>query len=288
MHAIHATAARYRPFSPAPERPHILRRFSVKLVEFVRPDSFWPNPYSLEQAFCTLQHFVRTGADPQYQSQGQWGRSGPWELMNGSGVVSSPGLNAITGISGLRDVFHRALLARAVSDGQAQWRRDHRIDVTQSLVIPQRVYRPFDGAKHLGLSCEADIHRRLEEMFGKADAGKPMAISLNSVHTDVRTFHGMSVKVTSNGFLFSLKYGDCHPSEFGSAWEDILAMSRTGETFVDTLDRAYRVYRCIVHGEANNCDAGDMHRFYRQDYVSDQIVALHEGAGAEFSSPPIP
>lgn len=285
MNSIRAYAARNRPFSPAPERPHVLRRFSVKLIEFVRPDSYWPSPYTLEQAFCTLQHFVRTGAEPQYQTPGQWGRSGPLELMNGSGVVSSPGLNAITSIAGLREVFHRALLARPVSDGQVDWRRDHKIDVSQSLVIPQRVYRPFDGARHLDLSCEADIHKRLEAMFGKDDAGKQMAISLNSVHNDVRTLHGMSVKVTSNGFLFSLKYGDRHPTEFGSAWEEILAMSRTGETFVDTLDRAYRVYRCLVHGEANNCDAGDMHRFYKQEYVSDQIVALHEGAAAELSSP---
>lgn len=263
-------------FAGTPAKTLRKRSFTIPLIELVRPDGYWPQPLSIEQAFELLRHMMEK-AGPQYDTPGRWGKSGVAELLIGRGIVSASGLYPITSLNHLRETFHRAILARPASQGQFDWRNDNGFNVTDMVTVKRAVYKPFDGARHLGFDSEADIKSALERLMFKSK-GERMAIALNRIHKHtVDWLHGVSIGVSGkHGFTFILEYG-CDPTEAGaSRWDEVIARTRDKETFLDTMARARDVFDCLVLGKANGADTSDMFTFtdYSKSFILDQVAGL--------------
>jgi hypothetical protein len=242
------------------------RGFDVDLVESVRPDGYWPYPYSIEQAFETMRHMVATGSNHDYDSRGQWGRTGVRELLHGRGVVNA-NVPPVRSLQDLRDMFHRAILARPDSDGQAKWRLDHGIRPEGAVRVPHAVYKPMSGCAAHGYPSEAAVKDALAAVQ-TGHAGKAMAVSLNGYHPKLKTLHGVDVQVRPTGFVFVLRYGEPCDKHLGSSWDNTIAETRTGESFLDTFARAKGVFDLLVLGVPNGCDLWDFSGLGNPELVS--------------------
>lgn len=253
----------------------LLRKsFKVPLIELLRPDGYWPQPLSIEQAFETLRWMATTGSSkPEFTSQLQWGRAGIHELLTGGSGLSHSCVEPITSIEDLRRRFHFAILSRASSRGQELWRSEFGIRPEGTVTVPYPTYKPFAALPHLGWQSEAEIHAEIKRLTAES-AGMPMAVNLNGVYDDCQTLHGVRIRVAPEGFAFDIRYGNTHPTEHGSSWDDTIARTREGESFLQTFARARTVFDCLVHGHANDPDLGDMVRHYKPELVVDQVAAI--------------
>lgn len=270
------------PFEEAGTEPPVrLKSFKAPLIELLRPDGYWPQPLSTEQAFELLRWMATTGASkPEYTSRLQWGRAGIHELLTGGSGLSRGLIEPIASLEDLRRRFHFAILSRAASAGQERWRSDFGIGPVGVVTVRQPTFKPFAPIPHLGWSSEQAIMEDIERLT-TGSAGVQMAVDLNGVHDDCRTLHGVRIAVDAEyGFALSIRYGDTAPGAHGSSWDVLIAHSRADESFLQTFARARDVFDCLVHGHVNGCDLGDMRRDYRPDFVSDQVAALSTGAVA--------
>lgn len=257
-----------------------LRRksFTVPLIELLRPDGYWPQPLSIEQAFEVLRWMATTGSSkPEFTSQLQWGRAGIHELLTGGSGLSHGRVEPITSIEDLRRRFHFAVLSRASSRGQEMWRSEFGIRPEGTVTVPYPTYKPFAALPHLGWRSEADVHAEIKRLT-TGSTGTQMVVNLNGVHQDCQTLHGVRIAVGTHGFALAIRYGDKHPSEFGSSWDVTIARTREGESFLQTFARARTVFDCLVHGHANDPDLGDMGRHFRPELVPDQVAAIMQRA----------
>ena len=253
----------------------LLRKsFKVPLIELLRPDGYWPQPLSIEQAFETLRWMATTGSSkPEFTSQLQWGRAGINDLLTGGSGLSHGHVEPISSIEDLRRRFHFAILSRASSRGQELWRSEFGIRPEGTVTVPYPTYKPFAALPHLGWQSEAEIHAEIKRLTAES-AGMPMAVNLNGVYDDCQTLHGVRIRVAPEGFAFDIRYGNTHPTEHGSSWDDTIARTREGESFLQTFARARTVFDCLVHGHANDPDLGDMVRHFRPELVVDQVAAI--------------
>lgn len=253
----------------------LLRKsFKVPLIELLRPDGYWPQPLSIEQAFETLRWMATTGSSkPEFTSQLQWGRAGINDLLTGGSGLSHSCVEPISSIEDLRRRFHFAILSRASSRGQELWRSEFGIRPEGTVTVPHPTYKPFAALPHLGWQSEAEIHAEIKRLTAES-AGMPMSVNLNGVYDDCQTLHGVRIRVAPEGFAFDIRYGNTHPTEHGSSWDDTIARTREGESFLQTFARARTVFDCLVHGHANDPDLGDMVRHYKPEFVVDQVAAI--------------
>lgn len=253
----------------------LLRKsFKVPLIELLRPDGYWPHPLSIEQAFETLRWMVTTGSSkPEFTTQLQWGRAGIHDLLTGGSGLSHGHVEPISSIEDLRRRFHFAILSRAASRGQELWRSEFGIRPEGTVTVPYPTYKPFAALPHLGWQSEAEIHAEIKRLTAES-AGMPMTVNLNGVYDDCQTLHGVRIRVAPEGFAFDIRYGNTHPTEHGSSWDDTIARTREGESFLQTFARARTVFDCLVHGHANDPDLGDMVRHYKPELVVDQVAAI--------------
>lgn len=202
----------------------------ISFVEFLRPDGYWPNPYSLEQAFHVLQWMVKTGHEHQ-----KYGRSGPIELLSKKPTCICFGeIDPITSIADLRSRFHHALLSKWAADQAKAWRAANQIDVQTTKILTFRHYPPFSGG---GLwRCEGDVGTGLRDLFHHGSTQRT-ALSLNSIHTTARTCKDVRIHVSRRGFRFVLTYG-WPDEESSSCWSHELARTEGDEPFLDGLARA--------------------------------------------------
>lgn len=247
-------AASARPFGTAPQKPARKSRFNVSFTDLVRPDGFWPQPYSLEQAFEIFRWMVKTGSG--YTSPTRWGQVGVKALLSATSANDAEAVTPIRSIADLRERFQYAILGFARSEAMALWRAAHRVEPGQKVRIGVPVYTPFAGAHHLGWESEADIAQAFTRLTG-GHRGQALAVSLNSVWPDVRHVHGVTVAVRADGFRFQLTFGDDPTHDrMASSWTDTLAVTRPGESFLDTFARARDVLAVLLTGEGD-CDADD-------------------------------
>lgn len=272
-----------RPFETLPAKPRRRREFSIPLIELLRPDSYWPQPLSIEQAFELMRWMVETGSAGKYSSQLRWGTCGPIDLLSATSGIGYHYVIPVESVDDLRKRFHFAVLARPSSEGQEQWREDFNINPLAVVTIKRPTYRPFEGAAHLGWRSERDIADALKALCS-GSRGERMAVSLNSFHKDtVNWLHGVSVAISaSDGFSFSLTYGENPVDGHASRWAETIARSRKGESFLDTMARARDVFDCIVHGKPNLADTSDLmeHQYIGVDFISDQIAAIQTAGRA--------
>ncbi len=219
---------------------------TLSLIEFVRPDGSWPYPYSLEQAFELLRRMVASGR--KYFVPGCWGQSGVLELLYGGGVVNCGALRPIESLSDLRRCLHRALLGIG-NDAVERWRRRQhfRVTSTRTLTVPH--YHPFRRYPFQGHQVsEHDIFLALTRYFHDVP-GTRLPVSLNAVHLQARRVSRAIVDIDPDFFRFRIEYGLA-----GSAWSHTLAITRRGESFLDTFDRAWSRYRLLTEMAAREPD----------------------------------
>jgi len=212
------------------------KRTSAKLslIEFVRPvsDGYWPNPYSVEQAFELARWMLATGQ--AYPHPDRWVNAGvPWLLSASEGAIR------IRKLEDLRETIHRGILGREQNDAHTRWRVDHNIRVDAEIVLPYRHNKPHSGAPYLGMECESDVKNELKAFLSTA-AGTRMKAQLNSVHARAKVIHSVDINVLPDGFSFRVYFGfNAHrPGQSDSEWSHVLARTKHGETFLDTFARA--------------------------------------------------
>ena len=244
------------------------RAFEVRPIELLRPNpSYWPYPLSIEQVFEAMAGIVRLACLPGYRSHLQWGSWGPLEQITGGGL-SDDRTPTVKSLEHLRAMFHNLYLGRDNCEGTRRWRDDHGIRFEGPARIPVQTYREFVALGQIGFACENAVRTTVERL-ATGDAGAKMAVSLNGSHPGCRTLHGTHASFTRQGrFRFTLTFGNRHPSEQGSSWSDTVAVSRKGETFLDTLARARDVHDVLVHGK-RPCAAPDG-RF--DEFFADQVL----------------
>jgi hypothetical protein len=208
---------------PAPLRTKV----KVEFAELVRPNGYWPQPYSLEQAFQVYRWIVKTGKRfSEYQ------RRGVYDLLTGCGSVGNTDLyyDPIRSIEMLRKRFQFAILGRSNCKAAEEWRAKEKIAFGQERILHFPHYAPFVGSPVLGqVLSEAQIKNLLDAYF--ATTGN-LIVQLNQFHPDAVEIVEMVLRVDTCRFefQFGLQYG-----YDGSSWWHQLA---SGVQFLDTLGLA--------------------------------------------------
>lgn len=206
------------------------RKATISMIEFLRPEGYWPYPYSVEQGFEVLRAMVASAVDVSHSTR--WGPERPIDLMSSmGGGLNRAQLSPITSLEDLRQRFHYTLLSRANPE-MRQWREETRfkMDGTVEVAIPH--YKPFAGTPYEGLRCEADVKKALDAMFG-LPAGTKLVASPNPYHPKAIEVVRVEVVICPKAFYFNLQYG-----YDGSSWDYTLAKTQDGESFLDTFQRA--------------------------------------------------
>jgi hypothetical protein len=204
--------------------PRLCSKATIDFMELVRPDSYWPQPYSLEQAFQLYRWLIRTGKP--YSLYGQYG---VYDLLIGRGVMGSTDLyyEPIISLPMLREVFHRAILGRPNCRASVTWREKERIAVGQRRILHFPHYAPFVGTPLLGrILSEAQIRALLKAYF--AIQGN-LIVQLNPCHKEAVEIDRLVITVDTYDFRFVFKLGYGYD---GSVWWHELA---EGEQFINTL-----------------------------------------------------
>lgn len=257
-----------------PQKARKIEDFRFEWIDLLRPNTRWPAPLSVEQAFETMRWLVRTGQDRKYLRSTRYGERGVVDLLNADTHSSAGGFHPITSLEDLRKRFHWAVLAVPDTDGQEIWRYEHGIDVGAAAAIAVPTYKPGAGARHLGFDTEESVRTTLESMQ-TGERGAEMAVRLNPSHPDCNVLQGFEIAVGPDRIWFNLRYGSGAP-EFAYTWRETVAFTREGESFLDAFSRARDVYDCLVHGKPNEADLSDMDalRYGPRDFVTDQVEQL--------------
>jgi hypothetical protein len=228
------------------------RSAEIALIEFLRPDFYWGEPYSIEMAFQALRWLIDSASDDKYVETHQWHQTCVVGLMRGDGAVNG----ACRPVKGVADVLHRIRMAVLANPKYrpevARWRKDKGIHPEAVIPMRFRHYKPGSPPLHLPWRTEEEIRQCLIELL-EDSAGKRLNTSLNSVHPDAKTIHGVALVVGAEGFYFSLLYGflDIRSGEPDSQWKHPLARTEGDEPFLDTLARAWAAFEQLILNEEN-------------------------------------
>lgn len=219
------------------------RNTVVQLEAFLRPDSFWPSPYSTEQAFQLFRALLDSGRpyrDPRT-------RAGVIELLSMASGCNFSAVTPIRNLADLRERFRWVFFGEIFGDAVDRWRRECGISAYGEFNIPYRHYKPKAPVFHLGFQSESDIRKALHTLLN-TPAGTKLAASLNYAHKKkARTVHRVDLSVRESGFSFDLHYGynAMLPGQSDSEWQHQLASTIGDEPFVDTLARAIAEFQRI-------------------------------------------
>jgi hypothetical protein len=273
------------PYGLGPQKPGRKAWFNVEFINLVRPECYWPQPLSLEQAFEVFRWLVRTGDG--YASPTRWGCVGTKALLSATSANDDCSVSQVESIADLRTRFHYAILGVARSEAIAKWRSDHGVGPAGKVRISVPTYRPFVGARHLGWDSERAIIDTFERLTLKC-RGQRMAVPLNYIHLGSRYLHRVSVAVRPENFSFILTFGDEPCAERGAcSWNETIASTRPGETFLDTFARARDVFEVLVTGARTPCDAADLLEscWYHPQWHREYLDAFASGDRSEISPP---
>lgn len=210
----------------------------ISFVELVRPDYFWPQPYTLEQAFGVLQWLVKTCSP-----YGGLRTSGPiCTLSRKPTCVGFTSIAPIESLDDLRQRFHFALLSGTGGSETQKWRDAERVHIGESRIIRFPHHNPFEGGE--GWNCEADIGKALEKLFHDGRHSR-LAVQLNPRWDAARECHKVIIHVLPASFFFYLRYGFN-----GSAWTHELARTKDNEPFLCTMRRAVDAFYGLIEKDA--------------------------------------
>lgn len=197
-------------------------KVTVKFIDLIRPDCYWPMPYTIEQAFGIFRWMLETG-EP-YRDRGDWG----WHCVKGllskkPTCVSFSEIEPITSVEDLRDRFHYAILSQYVGPNIEAWREKYRITPAGKAIIH---FPHYEMHEH---SCEADCQRGIDALLG---ASGFLTTQLNEFHRGAKQILGVKLHFCRT-WEFILDYGYDH-----SVWHHTLARQPRGEPFLKTFQRA--------------------------------------------------
>lgn len=221
------------------QRARTRRSATVHLIEFLRPDSYWPYPYSLEMGFQALRWLIASAADPRFVEQHQWHTSCAVGLMGGASAQNGA-CRPITSVDDLKQRFTYALLGSDRHRPEVtRWREHWGIHPTAQIEMRFRHYKPHHPPAHLPWRSEAQIRDALTALF-EHSVGQKLNVQLNSVHRRARIVQRVGIYVGPKLFWFVLNYGftDARKNPCDSTWSQELAVSKSDEPFLDTLARA--------------------------------------------------
>lgn len=196
-------------------------KVKVTFADLVAPDSFWPYPYSIDQAFGIMQWMVKTGVTYPPE-KGRWVSCGVIALLRtqpSCGYIDD--LVPVPSVDWLRRCFQWAVLSRHTNSCTLKWREENGI----SPVSTRWIHFPNEGQSGNGAGKV--------EVTAVLEAKGKLTTQLNQFHEDAVDIYGVPVYISSKGYRFVLNYG-----VEGSLWYHELAKSQTGETFTTCLRRA--------------------------------------------------
>ena len=210
-----------------------------RFVEFIRPDCYWPQPYTLEQAFGVFAWMLRTGEG--YGDQSCWGRSSILSLLSGKpSCVNFSAVDPIRSVDDLRRRFHYALLSSCVGESLKLWRSkfDVRPDGNAIISFPHHGWRaaPFDE------------HRAEIAVNALLNSEGRLGVQLNEFHSRAREILGVDLHWRGS-YRFVLNYGYGYE---GSVWRHLLARQLPRESFYAVLGRAQKKLSTLVDGKLNS------------------------------------
>lgn len=211
----------------AEKHAHIQSKAKIHFAEFVRPEIYWPQPYSIEQAFQVYRWMVKTG-----KPFSEYGKYGVYDLLIGSGCMGSSDLfyNPISSLEMLQRKFHRAILARPNCSASLAWIEKEKIVYGQHRILHFPHYAPFVGSPLLDrIMSEHQIQKLLKTYFSVTGN---LRVQLNSCHAAAIEIIQAVVRVDTYDFKFVF---DLHYGYEGSGWWHHLA---EGENFIDTFGKA--------------------------------------------------
>ena len=203
----------------------------INFIEFVRPNCYWPAPYSLEQAFGVMQWMVATGKSlPEREDErGRWGISNVECLLSMKPTcVNSYAIDPIHSVQDLRRRFHYALLSSYESLRVERWREKYGIFVTGT----RWIQFPHEGSWGSGVGGQ-----EVDRLLG---ATGTLTTQLNQYHAGAVEIYSAPVSISGRGFSFVLNYG-----YDGSRWFHTLAESENGESFGQTFRRAEAAFAAL-------------------------------------------
>lgn len=209
----------------SPRKLQLRTKAKYRFVEFLRPNCYWPHPYSIEQAFGVFAWMVETGQS--HKRRGQWGEHTiECVLSKKPTCVSIRTIEPIESITDLRERFHYAIFDQ-YSPASEAWRSASDVDAYASKILTFPHYQ-YNQAPE----CQAHLKGGLEELLG---ASGRLAVPLNKFHEEAREIKGVALTYSTfiHGWEFRLMYG-----YDGSRWSHKLAQQGNGETFTDTYLRA--------------------------------------------------
>lgn len=225
------------------QKPRTRRSATIRLIEFLRPDPFWPWPYSLEMGFQALRWLIASAADARFIEPHQWHTSCAVGLMGGEGAQNGA-CRPITSLDDLKQRFVYALLGSDRHHPEVtRWREHCGIHPTAEIEMRFRHYKPHYPPSHLPWRSEAQIREALTALLERCP-GQKLNVQLNSVHRRARVVQRVGIYIGPRRFRFVLNYGfnDARRDPCASTWSAELATSRNDEPFLDVLARAVEQY----------------------------------------------
>lgn len=201
-------------------------KFRVRWVDLLRPDCYWPQPYSTEQALYAYQWLVSTGK--QFCA---WGKCGAYELLSKKPTcLGFENPEPIESLGDLRERFHFVLLSAWAGELAIKWRTHNRLTLDGERWICRLHSKPF-GGDHSEHEWK-NLYRSLLGVSGTID------VQLNRYHPDAKNVISVRLHVSPRGFSFVLIYG-----YDGSEWDYELARSDDKTTLNETLTKAWSELR---------------------------------------------
>lgn len=207
---------------------------TYKFIEFIRPDGYWPLPYTLEQAFGVFAWMLSTGDG--YHDDGRWGRHDIRSLLSCQPTCCNfSQVRPIGNVADLQRRFHHAILSGYVGPRLQEWRETFGVTPSGKAIIsfPHHGLRGYETSEH-------GIARGVDALLG---AKGRIGVQLNQYHSRAREINGVSLH-WHNRYWFVLNYG-CD----GSEWQWTLAKQLPGEAFYTTLRRAQKHLASLVDGK---------------------------------------
>ncbi len=209
-------------------------RAMYRLIEFVRPGCFWPQPYTVEQAFGLFAHLVASAGEAP---RGRNGYNPVAALLSAQPSCEHCTVTPIYSLEDLRQRFHFALLGHS-SQHVERWRRRLRLKVGNSI--------PAAFPHHIWSKLPQSEHETKQTLVGLFGAQGKLTAQLNSCHAKAKEVYGVRLQLSMDyRWRFVLDYGFD-----GSVWYETIAEQGKREPFLLTLRRAAKTLETLKTNQA--------------------------------------
>lgn len=242
--------------------------FAAAVVDLINPLPIWPWPLSVDQAFEAYRWMVAT-----HDEHGDFAsKMRAWGYLFNKNEKARDGIwgvRPIRSMSDLKDRLQSVVLLQPRGRRDVEWRRRIGLLVDGAISVDRPAFGPFADHAALGWQDEYEIGADLDRMGFETEGAatvvepKPLAPEHPLFRPDLvyDRVLGLCIDVDpSAGFRMALRTTPAPEQRKaeGDYAHLVVAASRGGETFVQTLARARDVFDAVVHGRGERCDLGDV------------------------------